>query len=484
MKKRFSFFLVIIFLAACSAFEDKPNQLEENANEQSETNENEQIHDENIKALKIDAHKMAASTLRDIVDYYGYLHDLAEFYTNKYETGVVYAELIDLNKDGVDELFVLLKGSSYIPSPMPHRETDDYSIEIWGHNGESYVPIYTRNVPIDNCSDCDLSVGLIEFKDGTYGYYESTVQTAHGTTFNEETIYFIGSIIELEKTVFKSTNSTMNSYEIDGESIAEEEFIAQRERYNGNVKPIIESDFGTKSFAFKGDSSARIVANIYDQVTHVFDNINDIGTEIEPWTVQDQSERVLQLFDVRTDSPHYMNQMVAYVILYEGIEADLPMHDIFSVVSEGVVAQKVEEVFGIVLDTSKLTLPKPSDDITNYLVAYDDGAFYIVPTDFSSPKVIRTVEEAWEVADDTYYMVVSDNEFYEMAYYTVDEGATYEEIDSFLSKPIETWPEEARKAAVSNVRRYLLVKMVDGRATIKYIGGYPLSLDEIQRFSL
>ena len=475
----FSFFIVVLFLAACSEGVEDSNQLVENENEQGESNGGEREQDDNIEELQVEAHIMAAYTLQELVRDYGYVPDLTEFYISNYEFGVVYAELVDFNQDGADELFVIVKGSSYLPSSLDYRETDGYFIEIWGTSGESYLPIYSRNVAMDECSACDLSVGLIEFKDGTYGYYESTAQTAQGTTVSEETIYFIGSTFNFETTVFKSGTG---GYEIDGESIAEEAFTAQRELYNGNVKPIIESNFGTKSFVFDGDSSAGIVANIYDQVAYAFDDIAEFGTEVEPWTVQAESERVLNLFDVRTDSPDYFDRMVEYVILYEDVEADLPSHDIFLVVSESTIADKVEDVFGVALDTSKLTLPKPSEDIINHLVAYEDGAFYIVPTGFSMTTIIRTVEKAWEVADDTYYMIVSDIEFDEFAYYNVNEDASYEEIDSFLYEPIETWPIEARKWAVSDVRRYLLVQMVDGRATIKFIGGYPLSIEEIQGF--
>ena len=484
VKKWFlSFFIVVLFLAACSEELEDPGQLVDHENEQGESDGDETEQDNNIEDLQVEAHVMAGYTLQELVDYYGYVPDLTEFYINQYEFGVVYAKLIDFNQDGVDELFVIVKGNSYLSSSLSHRETDGYFIEIWGDVGESYLPFYSRTVEMDECSACDLSVGFVEFKDGSYGYYESTTQTAQGTTVNEETIYFIeGEYANFEQTIFKRTHSGKVSYEIDGESIAEEEFNAQRELYNGYLKPIIESTFGKKSFAFEGDSSASIVADIYDQVAYAFDDIGEIGTEVDPWTVQAESERVLNLFDVRTDSPYYFDRMVEYVILYEDVEADLPSHDIFLVVSEGVVAQKVEEVFGVALDTSQLTLPRPSEDITNHLVAYEDGAFYIVPTDFDTPIVIRTVEKAWEVADDTYYMIVSDIEFDAFGYYTVDEDASYEEIDSFLYEPIETWPIEARKWAVSDVRRYLLVKVVDGRATVKYIGGYPLSIEEIRGF--
>ena len=473
----FSFFIVVLFIAACSEVEEEPDQLIDK-HEQGETKGNEAIGD-----IKVEAHQMAAYTLQELVNNYGYVPDLTEFYSSKYTMGIVYTELVDFNQDGADELFVLLKGSSYLPSSVPLRETDDYVIEIWGINGESYSSIYTRTVAMDDCSACDLSVGLIELKDGSYGYYESTAQTAQGTTINEETIYVIGTKdAQFEKTVFKSTHNGADSYEIDGEAIAEEAFTAQRELYNGNVKPIIESDFGTKSFAFEADSSASLVATIYDQVAYAFDDIGEIGTEVEPTTVQAASERVLNLFNVRADSPTDFNQMISYVILYEDIEADLPSHDIFFVVSEGAVAEKVEEVFGVTLDTSELTLPQLSDDLTNQIIAYEDGAFYIVPTDYNSLTVIRTVEKAWEVADDTFYMIVSDIEFDEMSYYTGDVDISSEEMDRFLSEPIEKWPEEARKWTVSDVRRYLLVKMVDGDATIKYIGGYPLSTEEIQQF--
>ena len=486
MKTKLLYGLIIfgLFLTACSAEEEEPNQVVDDTNEDGNTAVDDLDHDANIEILKTEAHKMATTTLRDIIDTYGYAKDFAEFYANMYETGIVYAELIDFNQDGVDELFVLLKGSSYIPSVLAHRQTDNYSIEIWGHNGDSYTPFYSRNVKMDDCSACDLSVGLIEFKDGTYGYYESSTQTAQGTTVSEETIHFVSSILDFEKTVFTATQDSNGGehYKVDGESIGEEAFITQRELYNGNALPVIESFFGSKSFAFEGDSSAGIVANLFDKVAYVFDDISEIGTEVEPSIVQTAAERVIQIGNLQLDHPEFAEQAITYVILYEDVEADLPPYEFFTVVSEDAVAAKVEEVFGVTLVTSNLSFPKPSDDITNHIVAYEDGAFYIVPTDFSRKNVVRTVEKAWAVTDDTYYIVLSDIEFDAMGYYTVAEDGNGD-LDQFLKKPLEEWPNETRKWAVSDVRRYLVIKMVDGRPTFKYIGSYPLSIEEIQRLS-
>ena len=487
MKTKLLYGLVIfgLFLTACTAEEgEEPNQVVDDTNEDGQTAVDDLDHDADIEKLKTEAHKMATTTLRDLIDTYGYAKDFAEFYANKYETGVIYAELIDFNQDGVDELFVLLKGSSYIPSELAHRETDNYSIEIWGQNGDSYAPFYSRNVKMDNCSACDLSVGLIEFKDGTYGYYESSAQTAQGTSVSEETIHFVSSILEFEKTVFTATQNSNGEkhYKIDGETIAEEAFATQRELYNGNAKPIIESLLGEKSFAFEGDSSAGIIGNLFDKVAYVFDDVSEIGSEVEPSTVQTAAERVVQIENLQLDHPEFAEQAITYAILYEDVEADLPPYEFFSVVSEETIAAKVEEVFGVALDTSNLSFPKPSEDITNHIVAYEDGAFYIVPTDFSRKNVVRTVEKAWAVTDDTYYIVVSDIEFDAMGYYTVAEDG-HGDINQFIKKPLEEWSNEARKWAVSDVRRYLVVKMVDGRPTFKYIGSYPLSIEEIQRLS-
>ena len=473
--------LSTLLLAACSETEDVPKEIvtDEDGAGRGEITKDEprDITEEEVK----ESHLMAGYTLSNIVDSYGYVSDLADFYLSEYDSGLVYAKLIDFNKDGIDELFVLLKANTYISSSMSHRETDGYVIEIWGDDGESYSPFYARTVEIDKCSACDLSVGFLEFDDGSYGYYESSAQAVQGTTYSNETIYYMKDYTSFEKTVFKSAYNEKVTYEIDGEALEEEEFKGQRELYNGTDIPIIEGYFGTKSFVHGADSSAAVVKAIFEQIEYAFDDAGADATKVDPASVQAYAERVLTINHLRTNSAHDMERMITYVILYEDVEADLPSYDYFLVISEQAIAAKVKEVFGVELDLSETNLPDPDDDIGFFLVGYRDGAFYITPTGFNSPKVIRTVEKAWEVAEDTYYMTVSDIEFDVMTYYTASDAAD-EEMNLFIDQPITKWPAEARKNAVSDIRRYILVKLVDGQPTVKYIGYSPLTMDEINEF--
>jgi hypothetical protein len=473
--------LSALLLAACSETEDVPKEIvtdEDGAGRGEITKDEPRDITEEVK----ESHLMAGYTLSNIVDTYGYVSDLADFYLSKYDAGLVYAKLVDFNKDGIDELFVLFKANTYISSSMSHRETGGYVIEIWGDDGESYSPFYARTVEIDKCSACDLSVGFLEFDDGSYGYYESSAQAVQGTTYSNETIYYMKDYTSFEKTVFKSAYNEKITYEIDGEALEEEEFKAQRELYNGTDIPIIEGYFGTKSFVHGAESSAAIVNAIYKEIDYAFNDVGADAAKVDPASVQAYAERILKIDHVRANSAHYMEQMITYAILYEGLEADLPSYKYFLAVSEQAVAAKVKEVFGVELDLSETNLPDPDDDVGFFLISYRDGAFYITPTDFYSPTVIRrTVEKAWKVEEDMYYMVVSDIKFDLMTYSTASDAA-YEEMNHFIDQPITKWPAEARKNAVSDIRRYILVKLVDGQPTVKYIGYSPLTMDEINEF--
>ena len=468
--------LAALLLAACSETENIPVELGKDENEvrQEETKigKTKEITDE-LKA----SHRMAGYKLMDIIDTYGYVPDLADFYLSEYDHGLVYAKLVDFNKDGKDELFVLFKAM-----PMLYPETDGYIIEIWGGGFEDgYMPFYSRTIEIDECSACDLSVGLIEFKDGSYGYYESSAQTAQGTTFSNETIYFMKDADSYfdETVVFTSMHNESSTYEVNGEAVEEEEFGARRELYNGTDIPIIKGDFGRKSFVHGAKSSAAVVKAIFEEIDYAFDSAGDDETKVDPASVQAYAERVLYLNDVRANHPHYMRKMLEYVLLYEDLQADLHYTDYFLTISEQAVAEKVKEVFGVELDLSVMIIQDP-EDMSDSLFDYRDGTFYILPTDFALPVVIRTVEKAWEVAEDMYYMVVSDIAFDEMAYDNV-ELTPVDKVD-FLYEPITKWPVEARKYAVSDIRRYLLVKVVNGQPTVKYIGNWPLTMDDIKTY--
>lgn len=471
---KISLLMIVMLLVACKEDTNEPKPIDG----KDDIDIIDDTEDEAFEERKADADFMAASTLFELERMFGYLPDYTDFYENEYNTGIAYAQLVDFNQDKINELVVLYKWTGVYDS----YEEDKYIMAIYGDTGESYTTIYERDIPIDECMACDLSLGLIEFKDGTYGFYESAVQTAQGVTFSNETIYFVtDEFNRTDKTLFTAAYGETTTYEIDGEEIAEEEFEAQRELYNGNVTPILDSYFGTKSFAFELGSSAQRVAAILDEVMYVYGDINEIGEEIDAATVQSFVERGANAEYIDTNVYEHQLRMISYVMLYEDLEADLPSYEYYTVMSEQLVRDKVQEVFGVDLDLSNLYIPDPfEEDVVNVnrLYGYHDQAFYIVPTDFNSETIIRTAERAWKIGEDLYYIEVSDIQFDDMGYW----DTSYEVIDGFINQPYEQWPMEAKKWAVSGVRNYLLVQLVDGSPRLKVVNSGPMFIDLIKEF--
>ena len=131
--------------------------------------------------------------------------------------------------------------------------------------------------------------------------------------------------------------------------------------------------------------------------------------------------------------------------------------------------------YGIPL--SKDALPDlESEDFE--LVRYQNGKFYVLPTDLYFHYVIRSVQRAVEVKDNLYYAVVHDTEFDEMGYMMVTE----ENARDFVESPFEEWPENARLFTTTSIQRYMLFKVVNGEVQLYYIGNEPLSLGAIQQY--
>ena len=474
---KISLLMIIMLLVACSEDSNEPKQVVEN--NETETGITDDTEEKAFEERKADADFMAASTLLGLEHMFGYLPDYTDFYENEYNTGIAYAQLVDFNQDKINELVVLYKWTGAYDS----YEEDKYIMAIYGDTGESYTTIYEKDIEIDECMACDLSFGLIEFKDGTYGFYESAVQTAQGVTFSNKTIYFVtDEFNRTDKVLFTGAYGETTTYEIDGEEVAEEVFEAQRELYNGNVTPILDSWFGTKSFAFELGSGAQRVAAILDDVMYVYGDINEIGEEIDAATVQSFVERGANAeYIIGTNIYEHQLRMISYVMLYEDLEADLPSYEYYAVMSEQLVRDKVQEVFGVDLDLSKVYIPDPfEEDVVNAnrLYGYHDQAFYIVPTDFNSETIIRTAERAWKIGEDLYYIEVSDIQFDAMGYW----DTSYEVIDDFIDQPYDQWPMEAKKWAVSGVRNYLLVQLVDGSPKLKVVNAGPMFIDYIKEY--
>ena len=222
-----------------------------------------------------------------------------------------------------------------------------------------------------------------------------------------------------------------------------------------------------------------MVAYILAQFDHA-EEITAAGEEIEASTIQETVDSLLNLSSLDINQPSEMEHRLLYIIYYEGFDTDRPSFDIYAGVSEEQVAKKYQRLFGEPLDLKNIELPRPNEEEYSIL-AYENGVFYILPTDYYGATVIRNIKQAIKLPNDMYYVEVRDLEFYDYMYTFVNDFEPTK-TESFLERPYKEWPKEMRMYSKSNIPRYLVLKMAGDTLTFRYIGYKPLTLEEIQGY--
>lgn len=120
------------------------------------------------------------------------VHAKDEFFAIDYATGVAYAELIDFNHDGTEELALIVGDSAKIDPSVSHTGGDAYRLEVWALHDEFVDCVFT-GTPVWGDSDytsfpmylansaSDPSV--IVQGGGAPGYEENTFHAYDGDSF-------------------------------------------------------------------------------------------------------------------------------------------------------------------------------------------------------------------------------------------------------------------------------------------------------------
>lgn len=457
-----------LLLVACSSEEDsKKNE------EQPKTEEAASASKGEIEKAQAQMKDSVPTRLKELAETYGFLFDEFQFEDSKYEIGIKYAKLVDFNADGVDELITIHKGNLIIESEEKHRMTDDYVLEIYGSNlKEAPGEMHTENIPREGG---DLSVGLIELKDGSTAYYTRTKDKDKETTTYYE-------MKEPGRFAEKKFTTQSKSYLIDDKEIDEKTYADELKHFEeGKDIPIITSENGKKMFTFNEKSSGKMVADILTKYDDDIVNILSAGEEIDASEVQEAANGVRYTDRVDVNDKKLYDEMLTYVILYEGAKPDAVSNYIYDAINQKQVAEKFENIFGVPLTMDGVELPSPEEEEFS-LVAYKDKVFYLLPTDYYSPYVVRHIDRAVKLPNDTYYLQVHDLEFNLQGYYAENKEATEDAYLQFVKKPVEEWPEGMQKYAKTNIQRYIVMKMVDGEPTFRYIGYQPLTLEQITEY--
>jgi hypothetical protein len=471
------YLLVTMLLVACASEEKDANPSEEKPTK-AEENKDKQLNKEEIEKAQKQIADAFPERLTELAKTYGFLFDEIDFYEADFEIGIAYATLVDFNDDGVEELITLHKGGEYFDTPYEHRLTDDYVLEIFGSDLKEPKEIHVQNIPVQD--NDDLSLGLISLKDGTTAYYERTVQTEQGTETETTVYHAMEQAGSFNKKTFTVILAKEKTFKIDDKEVDEATYKKELAKYDGKDKPIIQSENGQSAFAFQETSSGQMVADILAHFDQHTKEIVAAGEEVEASTIQEAVEKMLDLSSLDINNPSEMEQRLTYIMFYQGFDPDRPSFDIFAGVSEEQIAEKYQRLFGVPLDVKDAALPTPSAEEFP-VIAYEDGVFYILPTDFYGLTVIRNIKQATKLPNDLYYVEVRDLEFNDYVY-TLVVGYDQRITEQFLDRPYEEWPKEMRAYTKSNIPRYIVLKMVDGELTFRHIGYKPLTLEEIQAY--
>lgn len=106
--------------------------------------------------------------LEDVAYEFGVVTDNSSFSDSRY--GLAHADLIDINQDGQDELYMLFRGSRHHESVFDHRNQDGYIVEIWQANKEAEQAVLLHHdfINLDSLAPTDMSISFVTTGKGKY----------------------------------------------------------------------------------------------------------------------------------------------------------------------------------------------------------------------------------------------------------------------------------------------------------------------------
>lgn len=424
--------------------------------------------------------------LSEAVETLGYTYDTRTFAENDSEIGVVHAELVDFDNDGIEEVYALMKGSTYPSSRYAHRNADNYVHEIWTGNpqGESAVLSFSGEIDKMECSACDMSVSFVEGKDGRTFIKMFSHQTSQGVAVNKEWIYGkepTSTRTDLLVSGYSTNREGALVYVLDDVETDQATYEAAFAPYVGEERPIIMSNGGGKAYGFNYASPAtyvgKVLAQLAPSVNVVVDN-EKLKNEGKKNEIISALNEFSTMKSIDHNKKEHAERLVMHVIQTHNIGNETP-NDIEMTFDGDTVKAKYKETFGVNLDLENKYFPSRKM-IAQSLITYELGKFYAYPQGFSNNVIDRNYQDVYQVSDDVYYVTFVDHEFNHMEYaLSTDSMLTAEEM---FADVMANWPDEARYWLKPDVQRYAVVKYVDGAPKVQYIGAQNLTDAQLAAF--
>ena len=441
----------------------------------------EEIEQPTVSESQITSQQQLGNVLEQAVTHLGVMPNNTSYYNDGY--GLVRAGLIDLDQDGQDEMYMLLKGFPYFEEELSHRNQDSYHFEIWTANDEPQL-LFNEAINLESSYASDLSISFVKSTSGEIFVKTNHFQINQGTNYDQSTYYaYRDGTFERVLESYHSYGE-INEQRLDMTDVDVQTFEARMKEYEGEERFVVESRAGEKTFGFD-------TANISEQLGRVFakltEGFNTVLTDGEDATSEDfeQIQQVMedytfyQTMDKRDAStyPHLINGL----ILYGKVEQDGGNVDYFTGYTETQIAQKMKQLYDIDLDVTTLGLPSPSNPSQTEILHYENGVFYIPPTDYYGDFTMRDVTAAKKVTNNTYLVTFRDAFFDHMSYHDANYESQFDP-STFENIPITEWPEDTQEFITTGIPSYAVVKLVDGIMQLHYMGYRNLIEEELRSF--
>ena len=310
----------------------------------------------------------------------GTMPNNTSYYNN--ELGLAHAGLIDLNQDGQNELYMLLKGSPYYEDELSHRNQDSYIFEIWAANAKEDEAqlLFNEAINLEDSEASDFSISFIKSNKGQIFIKTNYSQTTQGTNYNQSTYYAYrkDTISRMLESYY--SDGEMNEQRLDTTEVDMQTFQTKLQQYEGEEKFVIESRAGKKTFAFDTADLSGHFSSIFTKLTKDF---NPFLTDGEDAARKDfeQIEKEMQHYTFhhtmdKRDTSTYTSLING--LIFDGkVEQDSENIDYFIGYTETQIAKKMKQLYDIDLDATSLQLPSPNNPSQTIFLHYEDGVFYI-----------------------------------------------------------------------------------------------------------
>lgn len=458
MKKIGIFLLSLsLLLAAC--------QDESTVGQQEEEQQEQQGQQEPVA----DYRQAYANVLTNYVENTNFLGYGQEFISTDYRYGLVYADLIDFDQDGFEELYVVYKDSEYL------NGTNDYVQEVWSTTDANTPAKKLSMEELPQYEESNMSIlweglGFVTLENEQVGI-RVTAQDLAGQMPHDEHVIYTLQDGQLAIQDYYSLSAVDNwTYKKNGKVIVEQDYTAETEALHTNTTWIVEDNYGPDlKYGIDVAQANKQLNELQQQSNKYLAGSLEDSEKLSETQLQQVKDvlvqyKYLNYLDVK-DKQSASSIAVYYIfsnqLEHVFTEEYLLQYDVAKIIS------KAKEEFGIELVAADFESLVPPDAIY-----YEDG------------QLISSIFDGFVLKEK--YEILGFRQLKDTLYY-IEYGGLH--IDTYaedfpeerLALPIEQWNDLELSRAVNDGVSYIIIDTAK-QPKLLYKSHTPLTEEQLEQY--